>query len=182
MKGRGEKGVTLIEIAVVLAIVGIMALFMAPAIGEWLENYRLRQAAREMSSDLQFAKIKAISMGRNCTVVFQQVVSGTQYAYVIFPDYDSDLELDSGNETNEIIKMAVFKRNIAYDTSEGGGDGVDFPDVGSYPAVAFNPRGLPRDSSGPLGNPGSIFIQNTKNNKKRQVTLSPAGGISINDY
>ena len=182
MKGRGEKGVTLIEIAVVLAIVGIMALFMAPAIGEWIDNYRIRQTAREMSSDLQLAKIKAISMGRNCTVVFQKDVSGTQYAYVIFPDYDNDLVLDAGTETTDIIKKAVLKRNIAFDTSQGGGDGIDFPDVDNHPAVAFNPRGLPKDSAGPLGNPESIFIQNTKNDKKRRVTLSPAGGISSNEY
>jgi len=60
-RGRGEKGVTLIEIAVVLAIVGIMALFMAPAIGEWLDNYRIRQTARDISSTLQQAKMQTIS-------------------------------------------------------------------------------------------------------------------------
>ena len=54
---RRERGVTLIELAVVMAIVAIMALFLAPAIGEWVDNFRIRQAGREMSSDLQFAKV-----------------------------------------------------------------------------------------------------------------------------
>jgi len=175
---RGEGGVTLIELAVVMAIVAIMALFLAPAIGEWVDNFRIRQAAREMSSDLQFAKMKAISMGRNCAVVFNQ----GGYAYIIFPDYDNDLVLDAGNETNEIFKTASLNRNVVFDTTQGGGDGIDFPDVSGSPAVAFNPKGMPRDGNGPLAASQSIFLQNIRNNKGRQVTISAAGRIGTNEY
>jgi len=193
VKRRGASGVTLIEIAVVMAIVGIMALFMAPAIGEWIDNFRIRQAAREMSSDLQFAKMKAISskiVGTYCTVIFNQ----GGYAYVIFPDYNNDLILDNvdagdldgdgdqENETTDIFKMALLNKNIAFDTTQGGGDGIDFPVVNGHPAVAFTPEGMPRDINGPLsGIAPSIFLQNTKNNKGRQVTISLAGRISTNE-
>jgi prepilin-type N-terminal cleavage/methylation domain-containing protein len=192
---RGKGGVTLIELAVVMAIVAIMALFLAPAIGEWIGNFRIRQAGREMASDLQFAKMKAIGMGRNCAVVFNETVGGTVYAYVIFPDYDNDLELDTAdtvdldgdgnpeNETNDIIKMASLKRNVVFDTAQGGGDGIDFPDVNSHPAVAFNPQGMPRDINGPLsGTSPSIFLQHTRNDKGRQITISPAGRVGTNEY
>jgi prepilin-type N-terminal cleavage/methylation domain-containing protein len=67
---RGKGGVTLIELAVVMAIVAIMGLFLAPAIGEWLDNFRIRQAARDISSTLQVAKIKAISRRLEYRVVF----------------------------------------------------------------------------------------------------------------
>jgi prepilin-type N-terminal cleavage/methylation domain-containing protein len=180
---RGEGGVTLIELAVVLAIIAIMALFVAPAVGEWFDNFRIRQAGREMSSDLQFAKMKAISMGRNCSVVFNQDVGGIVYAYVIFPDYNNDLVLDAGNETNEIFKMASLKRNVVFDTTQGGGDGIDFPDVSGHPAVAFNPQGMPRDNSGSVPMlESNIFLKNTKNNKGRKVTISPAGRVETNEY
>jgi prepilin-type N-terminal cleavage/methylation domain-containing protein len=179
---RGEGGVTLIEVAVVMAIVAIMALFLAPAIGEWVDNFRIRQAGREMSSDLQFAKMKAISTGKYCAVVFNQDVGGTVYDYVIFPDYDNDLALDAGNETNDIFKTASLNRNIVFDTAQGGGDGIDFPDVNSHPAFTFNPKGMPRDNSGSVPMPKSdIFLRNTKNNKGQQVTISPIGGISANE-
>lgn len=189
-KGR-ERGVTLIEIAVVLAIVGIMALFMAPAIGEWIDSYRIRQAGRQMSADLQFAKMKAIGMGRSCAVVFNQ----NGFAYVIFPDYDNDFILDNSdigdldgdgdqeNETTDIIKSASLNRNVVFDTAEGGGDGIDFPDVNGHPAIAFNQKGMPRDNSGSMPMPESdIFLKNTKNDKGRQVTISSAGRISSNEY
>lgn len=176
---KGEGGVTLIEIAVVLAIVAIMAVFLAPALGEWMGNFRIRQAGREMTSDLQFAKMKAISTGKNCAVVFNQ----DGYAYVIFPDYDNDFVLDAGVETSEIFKRASLNRNVVFDTAQGSGDGIDFPDVSGHPAVAFNPQGMPRDSNGPFtGGPQSIFLQHTKNNKGRQVTISSAGRIGTNEY
>jgi general secretion pathway protein H len=69
---RGERGVTLIEIAVILAIVGIMALVMAPAIGEWVDNFRIRQSARDISSTLQEAKMKTISTRTQHTVNFYE--------------------------------------------------------------------------------------------------------------
>jgi prepilin-type N-terminal cleavage/methylation domain-containing protein len=192
---QGEGGVTLIELAVVMAIVGIMALFLAPAISTWVENFRIKQASREMSSDLQFAKMKAISTRTNCAVVFDEVnVGGTQYAYVIFPDYNNDLvwdttdagdldgDGDQENETNDAFKLVLPARNVAFDTSRGGGDGFDFPVVSTHPAVAFNPKGLPRYNTGPLPGPQSVFLQNTKNNKGQQVTITPAGSIGTNEY
>jgi prepilin-type N-terminal cleavage/methylation domain-containing protein len=60
-KNRSKRGVTLIELAVVLAIIAIMAVFMAPAIGEWLDNYRIKQTARDIASALQLAKMQTIS-------------------------------------------------------------------------------------------------------------------------
>ena len=188
MKMKREKGVTLIELAVVMAIVGIMALFIAPAIGEWLDNYRIRQAARDVSSDLQFAKMKAIGSGVRYTVVFNETVAGTQYSYVIFPDYDNDLVLDAGSETNDILKSALLGRNISFDPAQGGTDGIDIPDFNGHPTIAFDRSGLPRDNSGRLldqtipGNQESIFLRNTKNNKHQQITISLAGRIGINEY
>jgi prepilin-type N-terminal cleavage/methylation domain-containing protein len=81
-KRRGENGVTLIEIAVVLAIVGIMALFMAPAIGEWIDNFRIKQAAREISSTLQQAKMQTISTKTANSVAFDT----TNNTYTLQPE------------------------------------------------------------------------------------------------
>jgi prepilin-type N-terminal cleavage/methylation domain-containing protein len=196
-KERKQKGVTLIELAVVMAIVGIMALFVAPAIGEWLNNFHLRQEARERASDLQFAKMKAISTGVRCTVTFNQDVGGTTYCYVIFPDYDNDLILDTAdyaydlngdgimetvNETNNIFERIEYtERNIFFDSAKGtDGNGLDFPLVNGYPAISFDRSGLPKDGAGRLTNAESIYIKN--NNKRLQITISPAGRIGINEY
>ena len=193
----GKNGVTLIELAVVLSIVAIAAVFMAPALGEWLDNYRVRQAAREVLSDFQFAKMKAISMGRYCSIVFNKDVGGSQYSYVIFPDYDNDLILDTTdagdldgdgdqeNESADILKMVRLGnsfRNVAFDPSEGSGDGITFlNNANGKPSIAFNGQGLPKRASGAFG-AGSVFLKNTKNNRGLKIVLSSAGRIRIEDY
>lgn len=85
MKGRGNRGVTLIEIAVVLAIVAIMGLFMAPAIGEWIDNYRIRQTARDISSTLQQAKMQTISTRTIHSVTFTPGTSSVPSTYQLTP-------------------------------------------------------------------------------------------------
>jgi general secretion pathway protein H len=70
VRKRGECGVTLIELVIVMAIIAVIGFCMAPAIGEWLDNFRIRQAAKEIASTLQLAKIKAIASRLEYNVVF----------------------------------------------------------------------------------------------------------------
>ncbi len=201
-KVRKQKGVTLIELAVVMAIVGIMALFVAPAIREWVDNFRIRQAAREMSSDLQLAKMKSISSGVRYTVVFKHGVGDAADSYVVFPDYNNNMVLDNvdqdfngdgknENETIDILKSVSFwwsspDLNISFDTDKGAYGGIDFPPAGDFSAVTFNRSGLPLELSGgqpsPVTADRSIYLHNTKNNKHLKVTVSPSGRIGINEY
>ncbi|MCJ7663958.1 MAG: GspH/FimT family protein [Desulfobacterales bacterium] len=61
-----------------MAIIAIMGLFMAPAIGEWMDNYRIRQAARDIASTLQLAKMQAISTRTPCSVTFDTINNAYQ--------------------------------------------------------------------------------------------------------
>ena len=56
-----RKGVTLIELIVVIVIIGILGAFLAPNIGAWLPNYRLRGAARDIVSTMRTAQMRAVS-------------------------------------------------------------------------------------------------------------------------
>ena len=65
-----QKGVTLVELIVVMVIIAIGAVLAIPNISGWLPNYRLRSAARDVASTLRFAQIKAVSSNTTYQVVF----------------------------------------------------------------------------------------------------------------
>ncbi|MGD9076356.1 MAG: prepilin-type N-terminal cleavage/methylation domain-containing protein, partial [Desulfobacteraceae bacterium] len=57
---KKESGFSLIELLVIIVIIAILAAIAIPAFSAWLPNYRLRQAARDVYSNLQRAKVNAI--------------------------------------------------------------------------------------------------------------------------
>ena len=56
-----KKGITLIELIVVMVIIAIGAMLLVPNIGAWLPNYRLRSATRDIASVMRTAQMKAVS-------------------------------------------------------------------------------------------------------------------------
>lgn len=79
MKQINRKGVTLIELIVVMVIIAIGALLLAPNIGAWLPNYRLRSATRDIVSTLRTANMKAVSTNLEYRVQFNASPPGTYW-------------------------------------------------------------------------------------------------------
>ncbi len=75
MKLTNKKGVTLIELVVVFVIIAIGAALLVPNIGAWLPNYRLRSAARDITSTMRTAQMKAVSMNMEYRVRFPDAKS-----------------------------------------------------------------------------------------------------------
>ncbi len=67
-----KKGVTLLELVVVMAIIAIGAVLIAPNIGAWIPNYRLKSATRDVVSALRTAQMKAVSTNTEYQVSFDQ--------------------------------------------------------------------------------------------------------------
>ena len=65
-----KKGVTLIELVVVMAIIAIGAVLTIPNMRPWIQSYRLRGAARDITSILRTAQMKAVSNNMEYQVSF----------------------------------------------------------------------------------------------------------------
>lgn len=159
---RGEGGVTLIEITVVMAIVVIMAFFLAPPLGEWLENYRIRQTARDISSTLQQAKIRAISTHLEYRVIFD-VDNNTYKINKGNKSTDSDVwDVDDGVQPGDEVRKTSKNVDMVDASSEGYSDTADF--------IEFNPNST--------ANNDSIFLTNTQG-KRYRIVVSRTGRIRM---
>ena len=86
MKPVNNEGVTLIELAVVLVIIAIMVGLLAPNIGTWLPNYRLRSATRDIVSTMRTAQMRAVSNNIQYRVNFNSAEVGAANSYVLQRD------------------------------------------------------------------------------------------------
>ncbi len=61
MKNQSQSGFTVVELLTVIGIMMIITAIATPSFYYWLPTYRLSAGARQVSADLQLARMKAIS-------------------------------------------------------------------------------------------------------------------------
>ena len=78
---RPDRGFSIVEMVIVVAIVGVLAAVAFPNIAQYTKNYRIRGAAQEVAGELQAARSKAIMTNTNNGVSFV-VVDRDSYRFV----------------------------------------------------------------------------------------------------
>ena len=145
-----KKGLTLIELMVVIVIMGIMASIVHSDYKSYMNQRRLNGAAVVVMLDLMLARAQAISMNRDVRVIFPRSASG-QYTY------DAD-----GN-----AKTKNIQTNLGYY------DVTLFAD--NYPI--FSSRGIARNAA--ATNPvATVTLSNAAGSKT--VTVNIAGQVTMN--
>ena len=150
-----QRGVTLIELIIVMVIIAIGAALTAPNIGGWLPNYRLRSATRNVASILRLAQIKAVSSNTPYRVAFDTV----NESYIL--QYQ---DTGGGFVTEEGIQS--LPTGVKVNT-----------DFGS--AAIFSPNSTAKDVGGNVILNGNITLNNTKGSIKTVRLLGLTGRIRI---
>jgi len=112
-RGRPDRGFTMIEILIVIAIIGIVAAVALPNIGQYIRNYKIKGAAQQVAGELQAARSKAIMGNTNEGVSFV-AVDADSYRFV-----QEDLALDvaagrlpAGAEMSPILDLPIGIRFV----------------------------------------------------------------------
>lgn len=153
-----KKGVTLIELIVVIVIIAIGATLLIPNIGAFLPNYRLRSAARDMVSTMRVAQLKAVS-------------NNTEYQ-VRIPGGSFVLERNSGGQWIQEGETKTFPTGVTINSNT-------FPGVGAVGAVPATPAGSARFNPNSSSNGGTLVLRNTKLNQRTVTVLPSTGRISV---
>ena len=185
-----KEGFTLIELLVTIIILGILASIAIPTFSRWYPNYKLRSAATDLYSNMQFAKLEAVKENADCAVVFNagagtyQVISGgpdkDYYATgdnvvlntVNFLRYDDNGNIGYGRATgsNPRDPGRGFDNNITFDDNNGGNDGDD--------TVVFNSRGMINKQ---FNSAGEVYLVNNRNTSY-VVGVTATGGVLLRKW
>ena len=149
VKPMNKKGVTLVELIVVMVIIGVLAGVFAPNIAGWLPNLRLRSAARDIVSTMRTAQMKAVSTNLTYRVAFTLPSS-----YIL--QYRNTL----GNWVNEWVTQ-----NFA--------SGI------TIASINFNTGNNAEFNSNSTSSSGSMRIQNTRGTERQLTLTQSTGRVTI---
>jgi prepilin-type N-terminal cleavage/methylation domain-containing protein len=98
--GNNQRGVTLIEMMVVVAVIGIMVAVTAPAISAGLDSVRLNTATNSVASFVNTAVTKA---ERKQQAVELVISAGGIKFYSVEPGSDRELKLPEGVRVETVL-------------------------------------------------------------------------------
>jgi len=159
---KGKSGFTPTELMVAIGLLAILLAVAIPTSSRWLPDIRLKSAVRNLKSDAEMAKLRAIRENASVALVFN-TASNT---YTVFVDDGvggggADNWIRDGTE--RLLKDVTMPRHVnMYEASFAGGAAQ----------CRFDGRGLPN------GTGGHVYMKNTRNNY-RGITLSRVGHVQI---
>jgi prepilin-type N-terminal cleavage/methylation domain-containing protein len=109
---RPDRGFSLIEMLIVVAIVLVMAAVALPNIGQYVRNYRIKGAAQEVAGEIQKARSKAIMTNTNAGVSFV-VADADSYRYV-------QEDLSGGAEYGPLKDLPLGVRFVVSGATDSG--------------------------------------------------------------
>ena len=138
-----QAGFTIAELIMVLVIFSILAAIALPGYLSWLPNYRLKTAARDLYSNMQQVKMKAIKENKDWAIVFDS--ANNRYYICSDKGADNSWSATGDNSITATINLLSYKNGVGYGHGSAavavggsfGGDNITY----NSNVVVFGPRG-----------------------------------------
>ncbi len=165
-----ERGFTLVELMVTVAVIGILAGIGVPYLLVHLPTIRVNAAVRQVVGDFRLARTRAVEEGRDLFVQF----APAQNRYTLYQDFDGNGAFDpSVDRPVKTVDLSALYPGIAFATYSSGQN----PSGGSLPAdgvsfvsdrAQFHPRGT--------AGAGGVYLRPSKDagvrrDRERGVTV-----------
>ncbi|MES1981939.1 MAG: GspH/FimT family pseudopilin [Pseudomonadota bacterium] len=157
LKRAGQRGLTLVELMIGIAIVGILLAAGVQTYGKWTQNQQVRVAADSIVNGMQVARSDAVRINNNV-----QFVLGTQSAWTV-------TEVISQSQVQARSQLEGT-RNAVVSATPAGATTATFNEMGRVVANADGSAALTQiDVSNPFGD------------RPLRITLSTAGSTRMCD-
>ena len=188
------RGLTVIEVMVVVALVGVLVMLVAPSFRGLISAQRVRGVNAELVTDLQFARSEAARRNRDVRVAFRSADTLTCYVLYVQPDglpVEDPLLVNGGGAScdcgrsgapgdevcisqpgREEVKTVRVPRSTGVSLDVTSADG---------PIIAFgrtSGRLLPLAEGGPLPEPFEVSVTGTPRGQLRTI-VNEAGRPSV---
>jgi type IV fimbrial biogenesis protein FimT len=172
-----ERGVSLIELVIGLAILGILLVAAAPSFTTWVQNTKIRATTESIHAGLQMARAEAVR--RNQPVRFALESEMADWSICLWDSAlagcstaEAAIEVRKAAEVSGNVRVGAEKVQTALSTSLAPGAGVPG-------GVTFS--GLGRVASPAGVDLARIDVRNAQlsavDERRLVVTVSPGGGI-----
>jgi prepilin-type N-terminal cleavage/methylation domain-containing protein len=120
-----REGITLIELVIVIAIIGILATVSGFEFSNWIARYRVEVQVRDMYADISGARQRA--MQKNMTY-FMHLNASAPDEYATYEDSNSDNSLSIGTDlkVDSLSRDRITGKSLKYKIMwNGGGTSID---------------------------------------------------------
>jgi prepilin-type N-terminal cleavage/methylation domain-containing protein len=167
-----QSGFTLLEAAVVVLIIGMIAAFATPKITNAMREYRLANAVRQITDMVHRAKTQATSENRRVTLRVD--TAARQVGLVVYDNAGAEVRTDYV-PLPQGVTFAMPANVTAPITGAPTARSVSFPlRTGSTTVFEqdFNSRGFPTVAAGTVN---AVYLSNSRT--FRAITINSVGGI-----
>ena len=152
-----NRGFTLIELVIVIAILGVLAGVITPSFMAWRDRSKVKGDATELRAVFESAKLRAIKHNANAVVTFPDTTS-----YQAFVDSNGNGIRDAGEV---IIASITLSPGVTITNNTFSGN-----------KMAFDSRG---NADVPTGSTGSLVTMTSPGGARYNVSVTSFGRVQM---